>query len=433
MSGLNKSMKLFQVSVALVLITSVGGCASYTINSTDLASFKTNPTAGIPYFLPKLEIEATVTWTILSCAGVSDLTIKTKISETKKYIADSNELYVLDTQKAVGGLLDNALSLTINDEGVLTAFDSKTEGKGTEVTKEIGTLLATLTGSPGIVAPFGAGTPSASCSFIINGKSLSDWSKLKYDYAQELKKIEELEYKSGNFAFTPSSLSAEDLAKVWIDPKKAKARRDYIMQRLAYIEEQTSFTSTVTFDPLAPSIAPITIPDKDIAWASAGTLNSTQIKKLSDESKISVSSTHSSSTIKPSGILKKKNALIYRVPAAVQLTYKLGALDAKTSRHLAPQAGAYAMIPIKSDAFGSVQTKVTFGTNGMIATYGFDSKTGLAGGLGAANQFQTTLEGADNAAIVAETDKIKNILALKEQQKKLKEFDETNPTSNESP
>ena len=117
------------------------------------------------------------------------------------------------------------------------------------------------------------------------------------------------------------------------------------------------------------------------------------------------------------------------MPGPIKLTYELGTFDAKTSQHMAPQAGSYAMIPIKSDAFGSVQTKVTFSNNGMVSTYGFDSTTGLAEGLSAANGFRATLEGAEDAAIVAETERIKNLLALKEQQKKLREFDESTPSS----
>jgi len=429
MSALRKKTRFIQVSAMFILTGGFGGCASYKINSTDLATFKTNPTAGLPYFLPKLEIDATVKWTILSCTGVSNITLQTEITEVAKYVADTKELHVLDAQKAVGGLLDHALSLNINEQGVLTAFDSKTTGQGVEVVKELGTLVASVTSGFGV--PLVAGPQPATCSYTINGKTLGDWGKLRENYSQELKQIEALEYKNGNLAFIPKSISKEDLEKVWIDPQKAKTRRDYLLERLAYIDKQTSFTRTVTFDPVSTSIASITIPDKDIAWASAGTLTKAERKTLSDKSEIKISTTSGVpiSNSKPTNVKNSKNALIFRVPGPIELTYELGTFDAKTSQHMAPQAGSYAMIPIKSDAFGSVQTKVTFSTNGMVSTYGFDSTTGLAEGLSAANGFRATLEGAEDAAIVAETERIKNLLALKEQQKKLREFDESTPSS----
>jgi len=55
----------------------------------------------------------------------------------------------------------------------------------------------------------------------------------------------------------------------------------------------------------------------------------------------------------------------------------------------------------------------------MVSTYGFESKTGLASGVGAVNEFSSTIAGAETAAIVAETERIRAVLALQEQQRLL--------------
>jgi len=421
-------MKYLQASCTIILAASSGACASYNITPTTLDKLQESSVNGVPYFLPALNIEATAKWTIIACANANDITLQTEISETEKYIADENELYVLDTQKAAGGLLDTNLSLTLNDQGILTGFDSKTDGKAADVTKELGQLTASFSGVPSFASGLSAGDIDTKvtddiCSVKVNGRSLAEWGELRNKYTEQLKNVDVIDNASEN-------VKLDEIAKKWITPKTANDRRNYLTAQLRNIDEQTSFSATVSFDPVSNNTPALKIPFKDIAWASGGSATAAQIEKIADQSQVTIRNNLENTLSKTTSIENTRNSLIYRVPALIELTYSsrrvretgngnIENYEEQKSKHLAPQAGAYASIPIKSDAFGSVQTKVTFGSNGMVSTYGFESKTGLASGVGAVNEFSSTIAGAETAAIVAETERIRAVLALQEQQRLL--------------
>jgi len=173
MINLDKCKLISAVSRAALLgfplMTLMGGCATYEIQHTNSTNSNLK---GVSYFLPKTQVDATVSWRITQCEDIRQPFLKPVISETI--------ITTTDYSSTLSGRWSNdVLGLTMNDQGVLTAFNVTSTGVGSEIIAQVSELVAPLIGNimPGSPVALEAGNDqpySGLCDLSINGQKIKD-------------------------------------------------------------------------------------------------------------------------------------------------------------------------------------------------------------------------------------------------------------------
>jgi len=104
MINLDKCKLISAVSRAALLgfplMTLMGGCTTYEIQHTNSTN---SSLKGVSYFLPKTQVDATVSWRITQCEDIRQPFLEPVISETIITTTDYSEHYMIDTSTLSGG------------------------------------------------------------------------------------------------------------------------------------------------------------------------------------------------------------------------------------------------------------------------------------------------------------------------------------------
>ncbi len=426
MINLDKCKLISAVSRAALLgfplMTLMGGCATYEIQHTNSTNSNLK---GVSYFLPKTQVDATVSWRITQCEDIRQPFLKPVISETIITTTDYSEHYMIDTSTLSGRWSNDALGLTMNDQGVLTAFNVTSTGVGSEIIAQVSELVAPLIGNimPGSPVALEAGNDqpySGLCDLSINGQKIKDLLVERSVIVSALTQLQ----------ISGKDSSVEDIAKNSVKTDAVEARRLQLLNRLAAADKSLSFSSRKKFD-LRPTETETFKIDLGILHAT-NTVNdpSNVLPAVSLRSKITAtvadSSGWTSVANSPSNFQyprgRKNSSLIYRIPGVASVDYKLGSDDGVklvSTQHVSPQAGRYAHLPLSSAVFGKTDTKITFNSLGVMTSYGLEETSGVSAAVTSVNSAIDKVQGhstekakAQKAAYDAELARLQSKKAL---------------------
>ena len=401
----------------------LGGCATYEITPSDT---NVDDLRGVSYFLPKTQVDATVTWRITQCRDINKPFLQPNISETVITTTDHSEHFMIDTSKLSGGVSNDTLGLKVNDQGVLTAFNVVSDGVADEIISQATELAAPLIGKflPGGIALAAGSGSSFLCDMEINGSKVVDLLNERETIKAALDELTETQ-KSGYDS------KVEDIGKNWVTTKAVDARRTQLSERLAAADDLLTFSSRRTFDLNPGKIIGFEI-DIDLLQATNVIKDKHKfLPNLRNQSRLTAYvSDQSGWTPSKNGYpnkKKSKNSLIYRIPGKAQVEYRIDTKSPKkvvlvTTRHPSPQAGRYAHLPLSTAAFGKTDTKVTFNALGVMTSYGLEETSGVSAALTSVNAAISDVKGQSTKKANAEKEAYEAELARLTAKKALEDF-----------